>query len=86
MAENMNIEVDDDMMAMAEGGLNSGSVDAPRFSIGDTVSYRACDEAGNKGYKIAHIIDVGSRDDGWGYEYTVDTQDAPISENSLILV
>lgn len=84
--DNKNMELDDEMMAAAQGGLNVEKTEDPKFSVGDTVSFRAADEEGNQGFKIGRITEVDNNNDGWGYKYRVDTSEEPIHENSLIRV
>ena len=84
--DNKNMELDDEMMAAAQGGLNVEKTEDPKFSVGDTVSFRAVDEAGNQGFRVGRITEVDNDNEGWGYKYTVDTADDPIYENSLIQV
>ncbi|MCR5603448.1 MAG: hypothetical protein K6G27_07085 [Lachnospiraceae bacterium] len=83
MNKNMNVEVDDDIMMDASGGLRVRDTGMQGFEVGDTVRFRAVDESGRQEIRIGQIIEVAASDDGQSRSYTVDNYDRPITENNL---
>lgn len=86
MNENINMELDDDMMAVAQGGIETRDDEAPKFSVGDMVRYRDSDESGKQVYHMGHVVDVAMDNEGWGYKYKTDSSEKVISEINLHLV
>lgn len=86
MSDNINMELDDDMMAVAQGGIEIRENETPKFSVGDVVRFRDSDESGKQVYRMGRIVDVASDDDGWGYKYKTDSSDKAISEINLHMV
>ena len=86
MNENINMEIDDDMMAVAQGGIETRDNEAPKFSVGDMVRYRDSDESGKQVYRMGHVVDVALDNDGWGYKYKTDSSEKTISEINLHMV
>ena len=83
MTDNINVELDDDQMWNAKGGLSNGNLNEPRFGVGDSVRFRAVDDSGNQEIRIGRVLTVASSEDGWSNEYTVDSCDHPVSEVNL---
>lgn len=64
MADNMNMELNDEMLADAAGGAD-GDIPAPKFKVGD------CAITVNGGYKV-EILKVNCYEgEKWGWRYTI---------------
>lgn len=83
MSDNMNVELNDDMMAVATGGMEGMDNDSPKFNVGDTVRFRDSDESGKQEIRVGHVVEVTNDNDGWGYRYKTDSSDNVISEINL---
>ncbi|MBQ5955398.1 MAG: hypothetical protein IJL49_05545 [Firmicutes bacterium] len=62
MADNMNMELNDEMLADAAGGAD-GDIPAPRFKVGDI----AVQTNGNFRVEILDVLKYHSKEWGWNY-------------------
>ena len=83
MADNTNMELDDDLFWNVKGGLSSPGLNGLSFSVGDKVRFRAVNADGNQEIRIGHVVEVATSDDGIGKKYTVDNCDHPVNEIDL---
>ena len=66
MADNKNMELNDEMMANATGG--TGEVTDPKYEIGDTVQLKFANEEGVVTVVDGTVIDRRSTPGGWQYK------------------
>ena len=66
MADNRNIELNDEMMANAAGG-NGGEIPGPKYEIGDTVQLKFANDEGVVTTVTGVVDDRRANPGGWEY-------------------
>ncbi len=78
MADNKNMELNDDMMAKAAGGVEEANTPAPKYKVSDLVLLAEYPQFGT--YTISSITKY-SPEDGW--EYTITNNDSGLPEDCI---
>ena len=78
MTENKNIELNDEMMAKASGGVGDANTPAPKYKVGDQVLLAEYPQFG--AYTISSITKY-SPEDGW--EYTITNNSSGLPEDCV---
>ena len=66
MADNKNIELNDEMMAKASGGAGEENIPAPKFNVGSQVIMADDPDLGV--WTVINAVEYCSPEDGWLYE------------------
>ncbi|MCR5212035.1 MAG: hypothetical protein K6C41_05735 [Lachnospiraceae bacterium] len=78
MADNKNMELNDEMMAKASGGIDGGLGSGPKYKIGDRVHYELTNPTTGETMAVnGTIVAVEFVNEAKKWRYTINTEPNP---------